>query len=929
MLKTRFAQDFVSIFLIVSMTFYPLHSYADAIADAAADASVFSQDSIDGFNNATTSISGQDVSLPTLSNGTFTSGGDTINTNDLFPAGAEHYPNGDPDLATLKGIAGDDNDMINEGQSYQARLHDDVTATGGSTTTSSAYSVMVSQANTIYPDMTNDPVFNSTRNIYANIDAISAEFNECTTNTSFSTINNAEHIPDYKTCERVVDKSTNCNVVHSIEVEDERVSFAFEQLLTGGTASITKTWGAQMGGFRTLKFEVQPGRPFTAWARFRFFIADPANFTAFEVDGNVPFDEAGVIWHRSDLASALLGEAGNITIAEYLPHGATWDEANLVYIPNSTNRWTTVQPTTQNLLPLLKPGWNEIGIAVENSTGPGGTRITFQISKGAKVSAEDWTPQSCISAAKGYFDGFASGSVTCSAIQASAKTTGCISVNGKQICSSDLAPSPFPNVSNLCETVNVDVDYNFNKGTSCFLDANNKQVCIQGGTGQNNTCAALENDPSCSFVSLSCVEGAEAADGSCYVQEDIWDCGYDVNVPATTSSTSVTCAGPIRCMGEDCVTPNRTVSESFEETAALLNAVQFMTQDMTCDPSGDCRVFSATPLECKKAVGGAQDCCDIPTNVSLGSYITAMYAMGKLDTSLMALNNTSAIKGAYVTLRQPVVNSVSTVTKPFVSYAEGIAADVTAYAEPMVDYVVNLAVELQQAVAKTLADLTGQVATDMGADTAKAAAAERLADEAKETATQKIIQGGSVALGWLMVAYTAYTVAVMVVQAVYECEEPEYELAAKRDVKACHYVGSYCNSDTGLGCIEKRETYCCFSSPLGRIVNEQLKPQLGESWGSATRPECEGLMVSDLAKVDWSLVDLGEWTAMLQDNDLLADPLTMDMDSITGSGNDFNKVTEDERPSAEQRALDRIDGLDVDALRREAHDNTAVTTDGS
>ncbi len=77
-------------------------------------------------------------------------------------------------------------------------------------------------------------------------------------------------------------------------------------------------------------------------------------------------------------------------------------------------------------------------------------------------------------------------------------------------------------------------------------------------------------------------------------------------------------------MGDECLDVNKTQSTDFARAAALLNAAQFMTQDMVCtgtdgndNPTGTenviCKAFGGDPGECKKAVGGAQDCCEKPS----------------------------------------------------------------------------------------------------------------------------------------------------------------------------------------------------------------------------------------------------------------------------------------------------------------------------
>ncbi|MDF5446992.1 conjugal transfer protein TraN, partial [Vibrio parahaemolyticus] len=93
----------------------------------------------------------------------------------------------------------------------------------------------------------------------------------------------------------------------------------------------------------------------------------------------------------------------------------------------------------------------------------------------------------------------------------------------------------------------------------------------------------------------------------------------------------------------------------------------------------------------------------------------------------------------------------------------------------------------------------------------------------------------------------------------YKCEEEEFTMNAKRALKNCTYVGSYCKSKVLGACIEKREAYCCFNSPLSRIIQEQVRPQLGQNFGDPKNPQCEGIPLDKIAEIDWSKINLDEW----------------------------------------------------------------------
>ena len=196
-----------------------------------------------------------------------------------------------------------------------------------------------------------------------------------------------------------------------------------------------------------------------------------------------------------------------------------------------------------------------------------------------------------------------------------------------------------------------------------------------------------------------------------------------------------------------------------------------------------------------------------------------------------------------------------------------------------------------------------------------------------QQAGQAVVQNAAAAFSVVMAAYTAYVVAVMAVQMIYRCEKEEFELAAKKDTKSCTYVGSYC-ADELLGvCLEKKEAYCCFNSPLSRIINTQLRPQLSRPFGDPESPDCDGIPMTQVGSIDWSQVDLTEWTALLSAYDLLPQAQSISADSLTGPGSALNAV-DGPRSDAVERAQRRVEGLDIDTARREAAKNSVIDASG-
>ncbi|WP_271631474.1 conjugal transfer protein TraN, partial [Acinetobacter baumannii] len=97
---------------------------------------------------------------------------------------------------------------------------------------------------------------------------------------------------------------------------------------------------------------------------------------------------------------------------------------------------------------------------------------------------------------------------------------------------------------------------------------------------------------------------------------------------------------------------------------------------------------------------------------------------------------------------------------------------------------------------------------------------------------------GDLTLGWL------------------ECTEEERGLAVKRGGSLCSHAKTWCSKSLPLiGCTEESRSYCCFKSILAKIINREGRKQLGLSLET-----CEGISVEQLQKLDFSKIDMTEFT---------------------------------------------------------------------
>ena len=90
------------------------------------------------------------------------------------------------------------------------------------------------------------------------------------------------------------------------------------------------------------------------------------------------------------------------------------------------------------------------------------------------------------------------------------------------------------------------------------------------------------------------------------------------------------------------------------------------------------------------------------------------------------------------------------------------------------------------------------------------------------------------------------------------CSEEEKLLAQLKDKKLCHQVGTYCAKKVLGICLSKKTSYCCFGNKLLRLIQEQGRSQLGISWGEPENPCCRGLKPEELARIDFSRIDMSE-----------------------------------------------------------------------
>jgi conjugal transfer mating pair stabilization protein TraN len=100
-----------------------------------------------------------------------------------------------------------------------------------------------------------------------------------------------------------------------------------------------------------------------------------------------------------------------------------------------------------------------------------------------------------------------------------------------------------------------------------------------------------------------------------------------------------------------------------------------------------------------------------------------------------------------------------------------------------------------------------------------------------------------------------------------KCGVGAKNLAKKNQGKRCVRIGTYCEKILKIPfmkkkdcpCIKLRTNFCCYDSLIGKIINQEAKRQLGISNGSPKYPNCGGITIEDLSRVDLSKTDFSDF----------------------------------------------------------------------
>ena len=92
-----------------------------------------------------------------------------------------------------------------------------------------------------------------------------------------------------------------------------------------------------------------------------------------------------------------------------------------------------------------------------------------------------------------------------------------------------------------------------------------------------------------------------------------------------------------------------------------------------------------------------------------------------------------------------------------------------------------------------------------------------------------------------------------------KCNQGERDLQDMRAKNLCVYVGK---STSGMKPVHtNKHHFCCFGNMLNKVLQVEARKQLGLSFGSGRHPDCRGLTIDEIQKLNFEKMDFSEFTA--------------------------------------------------------------------
>jgi hypothetical protein len=472
----------------------------------------------------------------------------------------------------------------------------------------------------------------------------------------------------------------------------------------------------------------------------------------------------------------------------------------------------------------------------------------------------------------------------------------------------------------------------------CFIDDDGKRECVtQPPTGETpNDCKRLEEDESCTEVREECSEGGMSSTGHCYTGTKVYACkvtvvGEDVEIDEETVCEG---AQPAPCADGKCGTDDKG-PVSVSKAGAELVTSQTILMDYQVDgaPGGGGGMAKAIPVE-KGATVGSMIASVFEAALN-GVIPTAAAQENKDDAFGVPLpfpvpdpdppGNPDEVLGPGAA--QEMLSKVKLFTgeresckKMLGGLLDCCTKDPPDSQKQWWERYGNFARE------NGMADL-GQFADEQNGDGTgvwdnyDASSDAMTLNQSFTSLAENINAGGSggngdpnATLEDYAKQFSNYSAGNIRPKLGWYCKDHEKDLAIKKNLGQCTYLGSYCQTESLLGvCIVKMHVSCCFNSTVSKSIRDHMAKDGRFGMGTAKRPQCGGIPLTQLINANMENFSTDEVEARMA-----AGGFTPDMAELSGlSGEEFdvamfgsgNSLNDTNRKGLQQRTDERLDGM--------------------
>lgn len=483
-----------------------------------------------------------------------------------------------------------------------------------------------------------------------------------------------------------------------------------------------------------------------------------------------------------------------------------------------------------------------------------------------------------------------------------------------------------------------------NYSCSPFGDAD-EIICLGEGDAQQcgtyeelfseNTCQPFKDDPLCGIISSVQDEAyLDPVTGEYFSSINTYQCGTEHEVNSDETIVDEDCISDIKCLTGDCIDRADELNADFGNAVGQLSVANFIKQENSCagqDAStvSSCEVFGGDYASCRQGSALGVDCCEDPTGASAIDYIKGAYSLmsaandaGALDFMQPAVDATyDNMTGAWNTVQATAGDGWNYVSEGFTSVYDSMIGTTN---PNVVTKAVSTTVDALGNIVSTTGETTSAI-TELGVGQT----IETFKNQALETAYNGMnsaysglgdvfIQesttngastwGASALLSNIMFIYMVYNLTKLAISLIYACEDEEFMMASQKAQGMCYKTGTVCEEEWLGSCVIDKHEYCCFDSPVARIIQSQGKSQFGKA-----DDDCSGFTIEELGQIDWDQIDFTEWIDLLTLAGSIPSERNIDISNLSSSGN----LDGGSRDSVNDRTQDKIDNVEVEDIRNE------------